>query len=57
MESSTGDDCHYICMDSWVGGKLPQEMNGELGRGKTTLKMYGELGSGMTATRNKWRVG
>ena len=31
-------------MDSWVGGRLPLEMYGELGRGRLPLEMYGELG-------------
>ena len=57
-------------MESWVGGRLPLEMYGELGRGMTALEMYGELGRGglplemygelgrwTTATRNVWRVG
>ena len=44
-------------MDSWVGGRLPLEMYGELGRGRLPLEMYGELGTGTTATRNVWRVG
>ena len=43
-------------MESWVGGLLPLEMYGELGRGTTVLEMYGELGRGATATRNVWRV-
>ena len=44
-------------MESWVGGRLPLEMYGELGRGRLSLEMYGELGRGKTATRNVWRVG
>ena len=44
-------------MESWVGGRLPLEMYGELGRKTTVLEMYGELGRGTTATRNAWRVG
>ena len=44
-------------MESWVGGRLPLEMYGELGRGRLSLEMYGELGRGTTATRNVWRVG
>ena len=44
-------------MESWVGGRLPLEMHGELGRGTTVLEMYGELGRRTTATRNVWRVG
>ena len=57
-------------MESWVGGQLPLEMYGELGRVTTALEMYGELGRGplplemygelsrrTTATRNVWRVG
>ena len=57
-------------MESWVGGRLPLEMYGELGRkttvlemygelgrGTTTLEIYGELGKGTTATTNVWRVG
>ena len=57
-------------MESWVGGRLPLEMYGELGRGRLPLEMYGELGRGRlplemygelgrgtTATRNVWRVG
>ena len=56
-------------MESWVGGRLPLEMYGELGRettvtrnvwrvgrGRLSLEMYGKLGRG-TATRNVWRVG
>ena len=30
-------------MESWVGGRLPLEMYGELGRGTTAVEMYGEL--------------
>ena len=54
-------------MESWVGGRLPLEMYGELGRwttatrnvwrvekGTTVVEMYGELGMGTTATRNVW---
>ena len=44
-------------MDSWVGGRLPLEIYGELGRGRLPLEMYRELGKGATATRNVWRVG
>ena len=57
-------------MESWVGGRLPLEMYGELSRGRLSLEMYGELvrgrlplemyrelGRGTTATRNVWRVG
>jgi hypothetical protein len=57
-------------MDSWVGGRLPLEMYGklgrgrlplemygELGRGRLPLEMYGELGRGTTVTRNVWRIG
>ena len=57
-------------MKSWVGGRLPLEMYGdlgrrttvvkmygELGRGRLSLEMYGELGRGTTVTRNVWRVG
>ena len=44
-------------MESWVRGRLPLEMYGELGRGTTALEMYGELGRGTTVTRNVWRVG
>ena len=44
-------------MESWVGGRLPLEMYGELGRGRLSLEMYGELGRGTTATRNVWRDG
>ena len=44
-------------MDSWVGGRLPLEMYGELGRGRLPLEMYVELGTGTTGTRNVWRVG
>ena len=57
-------------MESWVGGRLPLEIYGELGRrttatrngwrvgrGTTALEMYGELGRRTTATRNVWRVG
>ena len=43
-------------MESWVGGRLPLEMYGELGRGKLSLEMYGELGRGTTVTKNVWRV-
>jgi hypothetical protein len=56
-------------MENWVGGRLPLEMYGELGRGRLPLEMYGELGrgrlplemyrelgTGTTATRNVWRV-
>ena len=54
-----GDDCHWV--ESWVGGRLPLEMYGELGRGTTVLEMYGEFREtkcrGTTATRNVWRVG
>ena len=35
-------------MESWVGGRLPLEMYGELGRWTTVLEMYGELGRGTT---------
>ena len=57
-------------MESWVEGRLPLEMYGELGRGRPSLEMYGELvrgrlplemyrelGKRTTATRNVWRVG
>ena len=57
-------------MESWVGGRLPLEMYGDLGRGRLPLEMYGELGrgrlplemfrelgTGTAATRNVWRVG
>ena len=44
-------------MESWVGGRLPLELYGEMGRAKTTLEIYGELGKGTTATTNVWRVG
>ena len=44
-------------MESWVGGRLPLEMYGELGRGTTILEMYGELDRGTTAIRIVWRVG
>ena len=44
-------------MESWVGGRLPLEFYGEMGRGTTTLEIYGELGKGTTATTNVWRVG
>ena len=44
-------------MESWVGGRLPLEMYGELGRGMIVLEMYRELGRRTTATRNVWRVG
>ena len=57
-------------MESCVGGRLPLEMYGdlgrrttvvkmygELGRGRLSLEMYGELGRGTSATRNVWRVG
>ena len=44
-------------MESWVGGRLPLEMYGELGRERLPLEMYRELGRGTTATRNVWRVG
>ena len=43
-------------MESWVGGRLPLEMYGELGRGQLSLEMYGELGRGTTVTKNVWRV-
>ena len=57
-------------MESWVGGRLPLKMYGELGRGRLSLEMngelggvrlplemYGELDSGTTVTRNVLRVG
>ena len=44
-------------MESWVGGRLPLEMYGELGRGTTILEMYGELDRGTTAIRMVWRDG
>ena len=57
-------------MESWVGGRLQLEMNGELGMGtaatrnvwkvglgKTVLEMYGGLSRRTTATRNVCRVG
>ena len=44
-------------MESWVGGRLPLEMYGELGRRRLPLEMFRELGTGTTATRNVWRVG
>ena len=44
-------------MENWVGGRLPLEMYGDLGRGMTALEMYGELDMGATATKNVWRVG
>ena len=44
-------------MESWVGGRLPLEMYGELGRGTTILEMYGELDRGTTAIRIVWRDG
>ena len=44
-------------MESWVGGRLPLEIYGEMGRRTTALEMYGNLGRGTTATRNVWRVG
>ena len=39
-------------MGSWVEGRLPLELYGEMGRGTTTLEIYGELGKGNTATTN-----
>ena len=39
-------------MESWVRGRLPLEMYGELGKGRTVLEMYTELGRGTTAARN-----
>ena len=33
-------------MESWVGGRLPLLMYGELGKGTTALEMNGELGRG-----------
>ena len=44
-------------MESLVGGRLPLEMYGELGRGTTILEMYGELDRGTTAIRIVWRDG
>ena len=44
-------------MESWIGGRLPLELYGEMVRGTTTLEIYGELGKGTTATTNVWRVG
>ena len=57
-------------MESWVGGRLQLEMNGELGMGtaatrnvwkvglgKTVLEMYGGFSRRTTATRNVCRVG
>ena len=39
-------------MESWVRGRLPLEMYGELGKGRTVLEMHTELGRGTTAARN-----
>ena len=44
-------------MESLVGGRLPLELYGEMGRGTTILEIYGELGKGTTATTNVWRAG
>ena len=44
-------------MGSWVGGRLPLELYGEMGRGTTTLEIYGGLGKKTTATTNVWIVG
>ena len=44
-------------MESWVGGRLPLEMYGELGRGTTVTRNVWRVRYGTTVTRNVWRVG